>query len=98
MKTIYLLIFILLSGVQSSDAQYIKVENGYFKVVNYKLIEAILIFRIYEIDTGRCIRGGEMDYSEFYEYTFFTRKKGKFEIVIYRKPDRVFIREVVEVK
>lgn len=98
MKIIYLLIFILFLSVQSSESQYLKVENGYFRVANYKLIEDILTYRIYEYDSKICIRGGEMDYTEFYELNFISNKKGKYEIVIYLKPNRILIKEVVEVK
>lgn len=88
----------LFLSVQNSDAQYIKVENGHFRVVNYKLIEDILTYRIYDFNTKRCIRGGEMDHTDFYELNFISNKKGKYEIVIYLNEQRIFIREVVEVK
>ena len=96
MLKLALIFFLLLGSV--SFAQYIKVENGLFRVVNYTLPEDILIYRIYDVNNGICVRGGEMDYFDFYEWNYFTDKPGKYEIVIYIKPNRFFIREKVEVK
>lgn len=93
----FALIFFLLLGTVSF-AQYIKVENGWFRVVNYTLPEDILIYRIYNVNNGKCESGGEMDYTDFYEGTHFPEKPGMYEIVIYQKPNRIFIREKVEVK
>lgn len=91
-----LVLFLLLGAI--SFAQHIKVEDGTFKVVNYTLIEEPLNYRVYDYNTKKCIRGGEMDGADFYERTFFTDRKGKFEIVIYKKPNMIYIKEIVEVK
>ena len=92
---IFFLFFILASKINS---QYIKVENYQFKVVNYTLIEDVLSYRIYDYTTKECTSGGEMDSIDFYEWTFLSRKKGKYVVVIYQKPNNVLIRETVEVK
>jgi hypothetical protein len=81
----------------SFSQQYIKVEKGSFKVVNYTLIEKILTYRVWDVNSGKCIIGGEMDYFDFYQWVYFTDKPGKYEIVIYLK-NRVFIKEKVEIK
>lgn len=84
--------------VSLSSSQNIKLENGMFKVVNYTLVEGNLIYRIYDVNTKVCVSGGEMYYTDFYEGTYFPEKPGIYEIVIYQKPNRVFIREMVEKK
>ena len=79
-------------------AQHIVVENGMFRVINYTLIEEILIYRIYDYNTKECIRGGELDAVDFYIPIFFTNRPGKYEIIIYQKPNRIFIKEIVKIE
>lgn len=89
-------VLLVLLVTMSFSQQYIKVEKGSFKVVNYTLIEEILTYRVWDVNSGKCLRGGEMMYSDFYEWTYFADKPGKYEIVIYLK-NRVFIKEKVEI-
>ncbi|MEO8514198.1 MAG: hypothetical protein ABI543_11600 [Ignavibacteria bacterium] len=96
LKINILIVFVFAASL--SYSQYIKVENGRFKVVNYTLIDDVLLFRAYDCDSRKCILGGEMDAIDFYEWNFLTNRKGMYEIVIYLKPDRILIREFVVVK
>lgn len=89
------LLFIVVSVTNS---QYIQVQNNEFKVVNYTLVEDILSYRVYDHETGECTYGGGMNYFDYYTYTFFASRKGKYIIEIYQGPHRVLIREIVEVK
>lgn len=93
-----LILLFLVTSNFISNSQYILIQSGYFKVVNYKLNDDYYLYRIYEKKTNICISGGEMHSSEYYNWNYFTNTNGKYEVVIYKKPYYVIIREIVEVK
>ncbi len=90
-------IIILLFLVSLSYSQFIKVDGGMFAVTDrYTLPEFILSYCIYDMNDN-CILGGDKDAKDFYEWNYFTAKKGRYRIVI-KKENTVYINEIVEVK
>jgi hypothetical protein len=99
-KKVIFILFLLSSAAYSQCLKIIPYNDGFAFYVDkraYTLPEEIITYRVWD-ENKRCIIGGEMDWSELYEPVNFTGINGKYDIIIYIKPNKTLIRKRIEVK